>query len=117
MADVLFKTYAGQLPAASTPPARTDKLLLVQGTSVAQLQIKDLISNIPIFSDATAGPVTVDIATYTDVMVIKTDSGASAVTIIDTTGKTILRGTSADLEEQDAFLHLILNGTNWHEVS
>lgn len=117
MSNVLFKTYMASLPAAAVPPARADVFLMMQGGVPSLVQFADLISSIPLFKDATAANVSVDISAYTDVTVIKIDATANKVTISDSTGKTILRLASLDLTNQDESIRLILNGTNWYKVN
>ena len=117
MSNVLFKTYMASLPAAAVPPARTDVLLMQQGGVPSLVQFSDLISSVPLFKDATAATVNVDISTYTDVTIIKTDASANPVTISDSSGKTILRLASLDLTNQDESIRLILNGANWYKVN
>ena len=117
MADVLFKTYAAGLPAASTPPARADGLLIEQGGAVALLQVKDLLGAIPHLVDASGGTVNFDLATYSDVTIIKSDATANLVSILDTTGNTVMRDTQQYLYTQDNSIHLTLIGTNWFRVS
>ena len=116
MSDVIFKTYAGGLPAATTPPARTDELLIVQGSDVNLIQVKDLIAGIPLYTDATSAPVTVDIAGFSAVTVVKTDSSAHSVTILDSSVKTILHASSITLTNQDEAISLQLFVTNWYQI-
>ena len=66
--------------------------------------------------DAALAPVTVDLANYSEVTVIKTDISANAVSITDTSGKTVLQQSSIDLTMQDESIHLIKNGTNWYRI-
>lgn len=117
MADVLFKNYASGLPAAAVPPARTDTLLLIQGGEVVLLQIASLVAAAPLYKDASSAPVTVDLAAYTDITVIKTDATANAVTLLDTSGKTVMGESSQTITGQREAWHMVLNGNDWYRLS
>jgi hypothetical protein len=109
MGDINFNTYASGLPSASTPPVRTDQLILVQGGVARLLDIADLISTTPHLVDANVTP-NFDLAGLTDAIVIKTDDSANTVTVLDSSGNLIDGLGSYVLENQRESVHLVLSG-------
>jgi hypothetical protein len=67
-------------------------------------------------ANAAAGPVDVDIIGLTDVVIIRDDSTANVMTILDSSGATIQRLVSITLDVQDDVIHLIKIGTNWKKI-
>lgn len=116
MGDISFKTYAAGLPSASTPPLRTDGILMLQGADVVLLPFADLLSSIPTTVDASSAPVTFDLDPYTDIILIKTDATANAVTVLDTSGKTVMRQANIAIVNQDEAFHFTLIDSNWYRI-
>lgn len=69
-----------------------------------------------IYSDASVGPVNVNLPASGEVIIIKNDATANAVTVTGTSGKTVLRSPSIDLTGLDEAIHLVMNGTNWYRI-
>ena len=84
--------------------ATTNSIVAQTGTATS----RSLIS-----SDASAAPTTVDLTGLTSVSVFKTDATANTVTIIDSSGKTILRQGSYTLYGLDEWVTLDLVGGDW----
>lgn len=68
-------------------------------------------------ADATSGPVAVSLPASGEVIILKADNTANAVTVqCGTAGQTVMRQTSVDLTVQDESIHLLLVGTDWKKI-
>lgn len=97
----------------------TDVILLLKNGVVYQTTIDTLLSSREgVFEvDSTAGPSSVNINGYTSVFIVKTDNSANAVSISDSSGKTIegLASYRSGLQNQyeTVQLRLITGSNNW----
>jgi hypothetical protein len=75
-----------------------------------------------IFADATGGAFTVTLqpaaeVTDTEILIVRMNAGANAVTVDGDGSETINGSTTASLGSQYAFVHLVTNGTEWVNVA
>lgn len=69
-----------------------------------------------ITADASSLPVTVDLIGLSAVFVSKDDASSNEVTILDSSGATVIRQSSHVLYQQDEGVSLIKIGANWKRI-
>ena len=102
---IIFDDYLAGLPSLTTLPADTDTVMLIKGGSLYQVKLSQTRSANNLFVNAVTGQVTgaletnldvldgnvtLDISGFTDVTIYKVDNGLNTITIVDSSGNTVI---------------------------
>lgn len=112
--DVRFQELSGARQ--PLPSAELDNEFNLMKDFINQSDFAAAFGSNLIVIDAGLAPETVDLALYQEVTVIKSDVSANAVTVSDSTGRTVIKQSSFELTGEDESIHLKLSGINWYRI-
>ena len=110
--SIPFKTYFAGLGAAPTPIA-SDTIMLMRAGIIYQMSMSQLTTGqrVKLFEDATISN-TIDLSGFSSVIVGKTDSTATLITVIDSSGNVVPIGP---LSVQGEAIQLDLYNGTWYQ--